>query len=101
MLSTPRVENPGTSQLATLGSTVGYVSIPLLTLNGGDVGTATQSATISLGSYLNADPDLLGPLNALNNGSTTTLLPTLGFTLIGDVSSQVSVTVSNMRQFAV
>jgi hypothetical protein len=101
LVSTPRVGIPGTSQLATLGSTVGYMSIPLLTLNGEDVGTAVQSATISLGSYLNADPSLLGPFNAVNNGSASTLLPTLGFTLIGDVSSQVSVTVSNMRQFAV
>jgi hypothetical protein len=85
LVSTPRVEDPSTSQLATLGSTVGYMSIPLLTLNGSDVGTAA----------------LLGPFNAVNNGSGSTLLPTLGFTLIGDVSSQVSVTVSNMRQFAV
>ena len=74
LVSTPRVEDPSTSQLATLGSTVGYMSIPLLTLNGGDVGTAVQSATISLGSYLNADPDLLGPFNAVNNGS-------IGYTL--------------------
>ena len=101
LVSTPRVKDPSTSQLATLGSTIGYMSIPLLTLNGGDVGTAVQSATISLGSYLNGFPDLLAPFNAVNDGIPGTLLPTLGFTLIGDVSSQVSVTVSNMRQFAV
>jgi hypothetical protein len=82
-----------------LGPTLGYVSIPVLTLNGGDVGTAMQSATMSLGGYLNDAPTLLGPFNALNNGSNNTLLPTLGFTLIGNVSSPVSVTVSSMRQF--
>lgn len=100
MVSAPRVVNPNDlNQALTLGSTVGYVSIPLLTLNGADTAT-TQFATISLAGYLNAFPLVTGPFNSLNDANPATLLPTLGFTLLGDVSSNVSVTVSNIRQFS-
>jgi hypothetical protein len=59
-----------------------------------------ENATISLGGYLNSSL-LLGLFNAVNSASTTTLLPTLGFTLVGNVTSTGSVTVSDMNQFAV
>ncbi len=100
MVSAPRAVDPdNTSQALTLGSTLGYISIPLLTLNGADTGTSTQLATISLGQYFNAFPFITGPFNSLDGANSARLLPTLGFTLLGDVSSSVSVTVSNIRQF--
>ncbi|MBM4071786.1 MAG: DUF4214 domain-containing protein [Planctomycetes bacterium] len=100
MVSAPRVVNPDNiNEALTLGSTVGYVSIPLLALNGAET-TTTQSATISLAGYLNAFPLVTGPFNSLNNANPATLLPTLGFTLLGNVSSNVSVTISNIRQFS-
>jgi hypothetical protein len=79
---------------------MGYMSIPLFTMGSTAAGTSTENATISLGGYLNSSL-LLGPFNAVNSASTTTLLPTLGFTLVGNVTSTASVTVSDMNQFAV
>ena len=91
--------NPSGPFLNT-GTTLGYMSIPLFTMNGADAGISPQSATISLGGFLSSSL-LTAPFNSVNNGSSTTIVPTLGFTLIGNARSAVSVTVSQMRQFAV
>jgi hypothetical protein len=40
------------------------------------------------------------PFNVVNSASTATIVPILGFTLIGDVTGKTSVTVSDMNQFA-
>ncbi len=97
------------------GSTMGYMSIPLYTMNSADAGNkGTVNATISLGGYLNSDA-VTGPFNSVylnflhHATSDTILVPTLGFTLIrADTGSKPitvikssSVTVSAMNQFAV
>ena len=83
-----------------LGSTMGNISIPLLALDAGDVGSGVQDATLSLGQYLNAG-FLRAPFNAVNtaDASAGTMTPTIAFSLIGDGASTVSATVSNLRQF--
>ncbi|MDR3621985.1 MAG: DUF4214 domain-containing protein [Paludisphaera borealis] len=94
LLAAPQVL--GTS----LGSTLGYASIPLLTLDSSDVGSSVQYATLSVGQYLNSWL-LRAPFNALNSSTAAagTMVPTIAFSLIGDVTSTVSATVSNIRQF--
>jgi hypothetical protein len=82
------------------GSTLGHMSIPLLTMNSAETGSAPQTATLSLGQYLKSYL-LLGPFNAVNSANPSTNIPTLGFTLVGDVTRTTSVTVSAMNQFAV
>jgi hypothetical protein len=94
LLAAPQVL--GTS----LGSTLGYASIPLLTLDAADAGSGVQYATLSVGQYLNSWL-LRAPFNALNSSTAaaTTMVPTIAFSLIGDGASSVSATVTNIRQF--
>jgi len=84
----------------SLGSTLGYASIPLLALDAADAGSGVQYATLSLGQYLNSW-FLRAPFNALNSSTAaaTTMIPTIAFSLIGDGASSVSATVSKIRQF--
>ncbi len=97
------------------GSTMGYMSIPLYTMNSADAGNnGTVNATISLGGYLNSDfatgPFNSAYLNFLHHATSSTILvPTLGFTLVSNDTNNnsgksiktSSVTVSAMNQFAV
>jgi hypothetical protein len=98
--SAPRIINVSGQDppKTTSGSTIGAMSIPLLTMNASAAGTSTQAATISLGGLLNSFV-IEGPFNALNGGSSMTVVPTLGFTVVGNPGSPVTVTVNNMRQF--
>ena len=84
------------------GSTIGYMSKPLFTMNSASAGTTPLYATISLGGYLNSFL-ATGPFNTLYNSTTSTnpIVPPLGFTLVGNVTNTASVTVTNMNQFAV
>jgi hypothetical protein len=84
----------------SLGSTLGYASIPLLTLDAADAGSGVQYATLSVGQYLNSWL-LRAPFNALNSSTAaaSTMVPTIAFSLIGDGASSVSATVSEIRQF--
>ena len=81
------------------GSTQGYLSMPVLSLDSNAAGTTAQNATISLGGTFGG---LAGaPFNGVGASSPATNVPILGFTLTGDVTSTVSVTVSAMNQFYV
>ncbi len=81
------------------GPTMGYLSMPVFTMDSNSSGNTPQNATISLGGTLGG---LIGaPFNAVNHSAPTTNVPILGFTLSGDVTSTVSVTISAMNQFVV
>jgi len=84
-----------------LGNTLGYISIPLFTMDGADAGGAAQSATISLDGYRLGF--ILGPFNSVINtggSSATPIVPTLGFSLVTSNGATASVTVSSLRQFS-
>jgi len=84
-----------------LGNTIGYISIPLFSMDGADAGTAPQSATISLDGYRVGL--ILGPFNSvidISGGSATPIVPTLGFSLATSNGATASVVVSNLRQFS-
>ncbi len=98
--SAPRVldiSGQGAGKLTT-GSTIGSLSIPLFTMSASAAGTTTQSATLSMGGLLDSF-FLDAPFNALNGGSPTTVIPALGFSVVGNPDRPVTVTVSGMRQF--
>jgi hypothetical protein len=63
-------------------------------------GRTPQNATISLGGLL-SNGLIQGPYNGVNLGQAATNVPTLDFSLTGDVTSTTSVTVSAMNQFYV
>jgi hypothetical protein len=86
------------SGLVNIGSTLGSMSIPLFTMDAADAGTSATYATISLDGFFNSIL-LRAPFNTVNGGSAATIVPSLGFTLIGGPNSKGSVTVSSMRQF--
>ena len=81
------------------GSTLGYLSMPVFTMDSNSAGTTPQNATISLGGLSRGLVG--GPFNGVNGSNPATNVPILGFTLTGDVTSTVSVTVTAMNQFAV
>jgi Domain of unknown function (DUF4214) len=83
-----------------LGPTLGYLSMPVFTMDSDSAGTTPQNATISLGGLVGGFY-VGGPFNGTNSSSPATNVPILGFTLTGDVTSTVSVTVSAMNQFFV
>ena len=85
--------------MTIFGSTQGYVSIPLFTMDSDSAGTTAQDATISLGGLLGGIIE--GSFNAIDVSNPATTVPILGFSLTGDVTSSVSVTVSAMNQFFV
>ena len=93
MASTPVVVG------SVYGSTMGYLSMPVFTMDSDTAGNTPQNATISLGGLLAGLVE--GPFNAVNHSDQATNVPILGFTLTGDVTSTVSVTVSAMNQFVV
>jgi hypothetical protein len=99
--SSPRIINPyNPFQYIPTWSSILYINISFFTMDSQDAGTGSLNATISLGGYLNSSL-LLAPFNTLNAESNTTIVPTLGFSLIGNVTSTASVTVGDMNQFAV
>lgn len=91
--------------IGATGPTAGYISTPLLTINGATAGTTAQTATISLdgfefGSLIN------GGFNTVvtsSGKSAAPFVPTLGFSLISTSGSDASgtVTVSLMNQYGV
>ena len=58
----------------------------------------SSAATLSMGGLLDSF-FLDAPFNALNGGSPTTVIPALGFSVVGNPDRPVTVTVSGMRQF--
>jgi pimeloyl-ACP methyl ester carboxylesterase len=88
---------PQAQGILALGSTTGYMSVPLFTMDSADAGTSTQGATLSLDGYH------LGLLTGLFDsvatfGTAAPNVPTLGFTLISSAGSSATVTVTNMNQ---
>ncbi len=79
---------------------MGYMSIPVFTVDSPAAGTSPVNRNDQLG-WISRSYILHGPFNAVNNASMTTLVPTLGFSLVGNVTSTASVTVTDMNQFAV
>ena len=96
MATTPSLALDGT----ILGPTLGYLSMPVFTMDSDSAGTTPQNATISLGGLFGGNV-VGGPFNAINGSNPATNVPILGFTLSGEVTSTVSVTVSAMSQFVV
>lgn len=79
--------------LVTLAGTTGFMTVPLLTLDGATAGAGSTMATVSLDCFSISEA-VTGPFaNAAN------ALPTLVFSLIASSGSAASVTVSGMRQF--
>jgi hypothetical protein len=76
-----------------LSGSTGFMTLPLLTLDGGTSGAGPRMATISLDVFRNS---------TIINGafaSAANPVPQLVFSLIGSAGATASATVTNMRQF--
>ncbi|MBM4058119.1 MAG: hypothetical protein FJ275_07785 [Planctomycetes bacterium] len=76
-----------------LSGTTGFMTLPLLTLEGNTSGSAPRMATISLDVFRNQT------LFTGGFGSAANLVPKLVFSLIGSAGATASATVTSMRQF--
>ncbi|NCX97971.1 MAG: DUF4214 domain-containing protein [Planctomycetia bacterium] len=88
-MAVPQVNLPPT----LLSGSTGFMTIPLLTLDGGASGAGPRMATISLDVFRN---------QTIINGafaSAANPVPQLVFSLIGSAGATASATVTNMRQF--
>lgn len=90
-MAVPQLELFGKSLFMT-GST-GFMTVPLLTLDGGASGSAPRKATVSLDVFRQ---------NSLLAGAFATAanpVPQLTFSLVGSAGAQATATVTAMRQF--
>jgi hypothetical protein len=76
-----------------LSGSTGFMTLPLLTLDGGASGSGTRMATISLDVF--RDSTIIDGAFA----SAANPVPQLVFSLIGSAGATASATVTNMRQF--
>jgi len=76
-----------------LSGTTGFMTLPLLTLEGGSSGSAPRMATVSLDVFRNHT------LLTGGFGSAANPVPKLVFSLIGSAGATASATVTNVRQF--
>lgn len=94
-MAVPQLINPlqNPPQPFFLTGSTGFMTIPLLTLDGGSSGAAARMATISLDGFRTSD------LMKGAFGSGANPVPQLVFSLIGSSGAAGSVTVTNIRQF--
>jgi hypothetical protein len=88
-MAVPQVNLPPT----LLSGSTGFMTIPLLTLDGGASGAGPRMATISMDVFRN---------QTIIDGAFATAanpVPQLVFSLIGSTGATASATVTNMRQF--
>jgi len=90
-MAIPEAKAAGLSLFAS--GTTGFMTVPLLTLDGGSSGTGPRMATVSLDVFRTSGLIQGGYASAANP------VPQLVFSLIGSQGSAASVSVSNMRQF--
>jgi hypothetical protein len=90
-MAVPQLELFGKS--AFMSGSTGFMTVPLLTLDGGSSGSASRKATVSL--------DVFRQKSLLAGAFATAAnpVPQLTFSLVGSAGAQATATVTAMRQF--
>ncbi|MFM8890823.1 MAG: hypothetical protein ACKOTB_04205, partial [Planctomycetia bacterium] len=90
-MAVPQLELFGKS--AFMSGSTGFMTVPLLTLDGGASGSAARKATVSLDVFRQ------NSLLAGAFGTSANPVPQLTFSLMGSAGAQATATVTAMRQF--